>query len=277
MSKILIVFLLFISQVIAENYEDKFYKDRSNHPSGIGFHSDFSYSSYLIEFHSSEIDTTIDYDILEYSLGASFSYDDWIWGVYSKNLIDEVQSNMYILSSSERLKNLTNIEKREFGVYTTYNLFQTRESSWKLNLIYRESAFEAQELLYGYHKYLSYFYYKTSDIALSFLYGYHFKKNHQLLGSAGLLYAYSSVKISESIDSKPQDSYIDTQTSAIGSKLMVGYSYHYSDKLIFNSRIDSWRFSFEKLQVDSRVGDILPKGSLEEKSFSTYVGFSLLF
>jgi len=275
--KRIIIFLLSLLPLIAENYEDKFYKDDSWHPSGLGFHSDVSYSSYLIEFHSSEIDTSIDYDILEYSLGVSFSYDDWIWGIYSKILIDEIESNMYILSSSERLKSLTNIEKHEFGIYTTYKLLQTRNSSWKLNLIYRESHFEAQDLLYGYHQYQSYFHYKTSDIGLSFLYAHHLTKNHQFFTSVGLLYAYSTVNISESIDGKLQDSYIHTKTSAIGNKLILGYSYHYSDKLTFNSRIDSWRFSFEKLKVDSRVGDILPKGTLEEKSFSTYVGFSLLF
>ena len=277
MSKIVIFILLLISILVAEDYEDKFYKDSSNHPSGIGFHSDISHSSYLIEFHSSEIDSSIDYDILEYTLGASFSYDDWVWGVYTRILIDEIKSNMYILSSKERLHSYTNIEKDEFGIYTTYKLFQTRESSLKLNIIYRESSFEAEEKFSTYHNYESLFYYKTVDIGASFLYAYRFNKKHQLLGSVGVLFSRSIVNISESVDSKYQDSYIDTESSAIGSKLMIGYSYCYSDKLMFSGRVDGWKLSFDELNVNSRIGDRLPKGSLEERSFSTYIGFSLLF
>jgi len=88
----IVILLLALILLEGESYEDKFYKDSSSHPSNIAIHTDLGYSSYMIELHSSEIDSVIDYDTLEFILGVSYSYDQWMWGVYGKFIIDELKN-----------------------------------------------------------------------------------------------------------------------------------------------------------------------------------------
>jgi len=191
--------------------------------------------------------------------------------------LDEIQSKMYLISTNNKFNEHTNIDKEEFGVFLTYNLLENSAYNWKINMVYRESFFDAQENYKSYHQYDSFFHYKTKDIALSSLYSYFLSKNSFLFSSVGIMYSRANVAMSESVDDKFQDSYIDTNSRAFGGKIVMGYNYNYSDNLIFTLNIDAWRLKFDTLNVASRVGDTLSKGQLEEKSFSTYMGVSWLF
>jgi len=197
--------------------------------------------------------------------------------MFNKFLLNEIQSNMYIISSNNKFNERTNIDKEEFGLFLTYTLLSNSIFNWKINMVYRESLFDAQENYSTYHQYASFFHYKTEDIALSSFYSYFLTQKSFLFSSFGLMYSRVNIETSESVDGKFQDSYIDTNTKALGAKLGIGYNYNYSNNLTFTFNIDAWRLNFDTLDVASRVGDTLPKAKLKENSFSTYMGVSWLF
>ncbi len=271
----MIVFLsLFLN---AENYEEKFYKNIFDVPKGFGIHTDLAYSSYLIELHSSEIDSAIDYDVLELTLGSSYVYGSWMLGVYGKVLVNELNSNMYVVSTYEKLSNRADIDKKEFGFYLNHTLKEYADEVWKLNIIYRYSSLDAQDSYYSFYDYKSIFNYKTEGLALSLVYAKHLSQRHLWSAKAGLLYSKAEVQISERVNRNKQDSYIDDKRDAVGFKLGVGYHYEFSKNLFFTIRADAWKLYFGDLKVTSLVGDRLPSATLTEKLFTSYTGVTWRF
>ena len=261
----------------AQNYENKYLKDRFHIAKGLGLHTDFGYSSYQIEVDSSELSSAIDYDVLEYSLGLSYVYGKWMWGIYGKFLVDEVQSNMVISSTQKALNNRATIHKRESAFYINRTLLQKEQRTLKLNLLYRQSSLEAEDIFVSFYHYNSHFNYTTKGVAFSLVYSDRINKRSFYFINLGMLYTKAKVEISESVESRLQDIYIDNRTDALGVKVAVGYSYTFSNSLIFNLRMDGWWLNFDRLKVESLVGDKLPKASLKEQSFTSYTGFSWRF
>jgi opacity protein-like surface antigen len=264
----LIIFILPLL-LMAENYEEKYYRDKNHHPSKMAVHTDLGYSSYMIELHSSEIDSAIDYDILEFTLGASYSYDDWMWGIYSRFAVDEFNSNM------NNLKDNANIDRDEYAIYTNYTLKESEGYSWKINGVFRMSSLDASDSYRSYNLYSSQFRYNTQDLALSLGYSQDLDRDSLWFANGGILYSRAKVEMSESINSTPQDSFVDDSSSAIGIKLSLGYSYRVLPNLYLTLRGDFWQSDFNKLDVESRVGDTLPKASLGEKIYSIHTGVTL--
>jgi len=260
----------------AEDYEKKVYKNINETPSSFGIHSDLAYSSYMIEIHSSEIDSAIDYNILEFTLGGSYSFKRWMWGIYSKFVIDELNSNLYINKTDQKLKDRANIDKNEFAIYSNYTLREDSDNIYRVNLIYRESSLNAQKSYLSYHQYNSIFKYKTQDLAISLLYHKKLFNNNSYFINIGTLYSRAKVEISESVNSQQQDTFIDDNSHTIGIKLGMGYNIKLSNSLFFNTRVDGWRSNFKRLKVQSRVGDRLPDAKLKECSYSIYGGITLI-
>ncbi|MCH9740548.1 MAG: hypothetical protein K0U38_06880 [Epsilonproteobacteria bacterium] len=275
MKKLLISILPLL--LSAENYEDKFYKDKNHHPSNIGIHTDLGYSSYMVELHSSEIESAINYDILEFTLGASYSYDAWMWGAYGKLLLNEIKSNMYTTSTHKALGDHADIDKNEFALYGNYTLKEDEKSSWRINSIYRYASLNAKDSYLSYHSYESLFKYKTQGLALSVVYSQKLTQNALWSISTGLVYSQAQVKMSESVDSTPQDSYVDDQSQALGFKLGANYNHKILENLFFNLRTEWWQSNFGELEVDSRVGNKLPSASLKEQTLSVYSGVTWRF
>lgn len=275
MKKLCLFFLILLNplSLTAQNYEEKYLKDKLHTPKGLGIHSDLSYSSYLVEVDSSEMNSAIDYSVVEATLGVSYVYGSWMWGMYGKFLVDEVNSNMYVVTTHKQLSNQAQIDKKEFGLYTNYTLFQ----KWRLNLIYKESQLNAKDSYSSFNAYNSYFYYDTKGLALSLVYADKLNEESSYFISSGLLHSRAKVKISEAVNAVEQDAFIDTRSSATGAKVTLGYSYNISKSLIFTVRGDAWRLNFSKLKVDSQVGDALPRATLKEQSFSTYTGLTWRF
>lgn len=270
--------LFFFSLVLnAENYEEKVYKDSFHIPKGFGFHTDLGYSSYLVELDSSEVNSAIDYDVLEFTLGSSYAHGKWLWGIYGKFLVDELQSNMYVITTQRPLNDQANIDKDEFGIYVNYMLKQSDHEKWKLNVIYRYASLDAVDHYLSFHNYSSQFTYQTDGLALSLVYAQALNEEHSWFAQAGVIYSKAEVEMSESIDNNLQDSFIDERSHSLGAKLSVGYNYKVTNNLFFNIRADGWRHNFNKLTVTSRVGDSLPKATLKEHSFTTYSGVTWRF
>lgn len=278
-----ILYPLFFSSLVLNaqnsnlNHENRFYKDKNHHPKGFGMHTDIGYSSYLIELDSSEINSVIDYNILELTLGFSYRYNNWMWGFYGKFLLDELESNMYLTTTQKRLDNNVKIEKNEFALYTNYSLAQYKQSQWSLNVIYRYSVLNAIDNYHSFNNYSSKFNYQTNGLALSLLYAQNLTDNSSYFINTGFLYSRAKVKVSEHINQNAQDSFVDTSTSAIGTKLNIGYNHQLSNSLFLNIRMDGWRLNFGKLPVSSHIGDSLPKAKLKEESYSTYGGITWRF
>lgn len=279
MRNLCLFFLILLNPLTlnAENYEEKYPKDKLHIPKGLGIHTDLAYSSYLVEVDSSEMNSAIDYSVLEATLGVSYVYGSWMWGMYGKFLVDEVNSNMYVVTTHKQLTNQAKIDKKEFGFYTNYTLFQKEKRSWRLNVIYKESQLNAKDSYSSFNDYNSYFYYDTKGLALSLVYADKLNEESSYFISSGLLHSRAKVQISEAVNGVEQDAFIDNGSSATGVKVTLGYSYNISKNFIFTVRGDAWRLNFSKLKVHSHVGDSLPKATLKEQSFSTYTGLTWHF
>ena len=269
----MVVFICF-NLLNADNSEELFYKNKLDIPKGWGIHTDVGYGSYLVELHSSEIDSAIDYTVLEYTLGSSYVYGKWMCGLYGKFLLDERNSNMHLAESKKKLGNKAEIEKNEFALYGNYTFLESIESQWRLNLVYRKSFLYAENSYVSFHNYGSSFKYDTSGLAFSLVYGRIVNKKNNFFINGGVLYTEANIQIDESINNKIQDTSIDTKSHALGGKLALGYNYNISKNLIFNLRTDTWLLNFDKLIVKSKVGDQLPNASLKEQSFSSYIGIT---
>ena len=126
MKKYIILVLLSIT-INAQNSEERFFKDKNAHADGFGIHTDLGYSSYLIELDSSELNSAIDYDVLEFTLGSTYSYEKWMFGIYGKFLLKELNSNMFVVTTQQKLGDQAALNKEEFGLYANYTLIQKRE------------------------------------------------------------------------------------------------------------------------------------------------------
>jgi len=274
----ILYFMVFLSfNLNAQNYEKKYLKDRFHIAKGFGLHSDLGYSTYQIEVDSSELSSAIDYDVLEYSLGLSYVYGEWMFGGYGKFLVDEVHSNMFITSSHKGLNNRADIGKKESAFYINHTLLRSSQSTLKANLLYRQSSLEAEDSFVSFYHYKSYFSYQTKGVALSLVYSRGVSKKSLYFINGGLLYSQAKVEINEKIEKSMQDVLVNDKQEAIGVKMAMGYSYSLSNHLNFNLRADGWWLNFKRLEVTSLVGDTLPKASLQEQSFSSYAGFSWRF
>ena len=274
---VLIIIFFFLVSLNAQNYEDKYLVNNLHIAKGLGVHTDLGYSTYQIEVDSSEMDAAMDYNVLEYTLGVSYVYGEWLIGGYGKFLLDEIGSNMFISSSYKALNNYASISKKEFVFYLNHTLLRTEQSSWKFNGMYRWSSLEAKDYFLSYYHYNNYFNYTTRGIAGSLVYNYSINKHNHYFINIGMLYTHAKVEIYQNIESQLQDIFVKDTTTALGLKVAMGYSYYFSKHLIFNIRVDTWRLNFKGLEVNSLVGDQLPNASLKEQSFSSYIGVSWRF
>lgn len=273
----LFILLLLPFLLSAENYEEKFYKDATHKVKGWGIHTDVAYSSYLIELDSSEINAAIDYDVVEFTLGTSYTYEDYMFGVYTKVLLKELQSNMNVVTTQAPLDDHANIDKKEFAFYVSRTLKESENSSWRVNAIYRYASLDAIDSYRAFYDYASTFDYVTHAMALSLVYAQKLNEEASWFVNGGLLYSQATVKMSEKINTNFQDSFVDDKANALGLKFSLGYNCKLNEHLFLNVRSDVWKLNFGELQVASRVGDTLPKAKLREQSFSSYLGFTWRF
>ena len=249
----------------------------TNTPKGWGIHTDFGYSSYLIELHSSEMDAAIDYDVLEATLGLSYLYDRWLWGIYGTFLLDEVKSNTYVVTTKASLNDRATIDKNEFALYLNYRFFEGEDSSWGVNTIYRYAHLHAIDAYGKFYHYRSHFSYQTEGVACSLGYRKKLFERGALVTHLGVLYSRAGVKVSESVNGHPQDSFVDDGLNTLGRKVSFAYQHHYTKNLSLHLRTDFWKQKFNHLNVTSHVGDLLPSATLKEESYSTYLGMAWRF
>ena len=268
---------MIIINLYSLNNEDKYLKNNLDIPSSFGIHSDLSYGFYMVDVDSSEINSAIDYSVFEATVGISYVYNSWMLGVYSKILLDEVSSNMYVVNRAKKLNNHAKIKKKESAFYINYILLEEEKNSWRINIIYRESKLNAKDLYHSFNQYESYFNYGTRGVASSLVYAHQLNKKSSYNLSLGVLHTQAKVKIKEVVNTFDQDAFIDTKSSATGLKIAFGYNYYFTKNIIFNIRNDSWWLNFSKLNVNSQVGDFLPKAKLREESLSSYFGVTWQF
>jgi len=261
----------------AEMSEERFFKDKNAHAQGFGLHSDVGYSSYLIELDSSELNSAIDYDVLEFTLGGSYAYEQWMWGIYATSVLKELKSNMFVVTTKENLGDQASIDKKEFGVYVNYTFLEQDVSRWSLNAIYRYAKLEAEDSYQDFYVYGSSFDYATEGLALSLAYSFELDEERSGYALVGLLYTKAKVEMEEYVNRQAQDSFVHDDAFALGGKVSVGFSQKIQKQLFLTLRVDAWKLNFGELKVNSRVGDTLPKAKLKEQSFTTYVGVSWRF
>jgi len=270
--------LVLLSLMIhSENYELKYLKDKSHISKGFGFHTDIGYGSYLIELHSSEMDSAIDYDVLEFTLGVSYTYDRWIIGLYGKFLLDELTSNMYLTNGENGLNNHAKIDKDEFAFYLNHTFQSTEIDRWKLNLIYRYASLDAVDKYNSFYNYHSDFNYQTNGLAFSLVYLYKLTEEDFLQWSGGVVYSRANININGSTNQHLQDSFVDDKVDSVGYKASIAYHRKITNNFSLDIRFDGWEHDFKKVNIGSRVDDFLPDGKLKEEFYSSYGGFTWKF
>jgi len=255
--------------------ENRVYKNPKALPTEAkGLSVDLGYTNYQIDVVSTELDRAIDYDVLELSIGASSSYGRWLYGANVKSLIQEIESNVNISEVGNRLNDEATIARIDLSLYATYHL----SSLLDFNMVLRHSKLDASDSYLSFIDYNTDFQYQTDGLAFALTFNKKFAEKHHVWLSSGLAYSNATVKISESVNSKLDDTYIDDSSTAVGFKLGTGYSYEYNKNLIFKISGDFYRFDFGNLEVRSRSqNSLLESATLNEKTLSFRAGVSYRF
>ena len=245
--------------------------ESEKYASSLSIDMDVGYTSYIIDVTSSELNRAIDYDVLELRLGSSYSYGNWMWGVNTKVLLREEQSNLQSKEASTIIKDSATIDRQELSLYGSYKL----NEEFRANLLYRYANLKSTD---GYHDVVRYdtsFDYRTDGVALSLVYIPSFLRNEkQLLWlSSGVVYSQAQVEIDEKVDERVGDVSIDDSSNAVGFQLGMGYNYSVRQNLMLKLSADWYRFDFGELDVMSRnLNRVLEKASLEEETYSVRLG-----
>ena len=257
--------------VYVNKYANKDRKDPNEATrSGFNGNIDIGYTSYLININSSELSRAIDYNVLEATLGASYAYADWIWGVDTKVLVHEENSNL--TSSSGVLYDHANIDRNEFSLFTNYKI----NEQLRANLLYRYSSLQSNDDYVAFKDYATTFNYTTNGIATSLVYTPTMVDG--LFFSTGIAYSKADVQIYENINSVADDVSIDDSSFSLGLKLSGGYNYAFKNDIVLKLSADWYKFDFGELDVYSNtLKEVLEQASLEEETYSLRFGLAYRF
>ena len=273
------LFVLLFSTVFADNYVDdsanRVYKNLNAYPSSAwGISMDLGYTNYQIDVISVELNRAIDYNILEFSLGGSYAYGDWLFGIVGKTQVEELESNVIVEREGGRLNDLATINRSEVALYMGYKI----NDSMRLHALFRESKLKAEDSYVAYIAYDTEFDYQTDGLALSWLYHKTLFSYHAIWSSIGLDYSRAKVSISERVNSRVDDAYIDDSSYSLGYKLGVGYNYLFSDNIILKLGADYYKFDFGALDVSSKMQqEVIEKAYLTEETYSMRCGIVYRF
>jgi len=268
--KIMFFIILTLYLVAEEKLEPRF-----NLKSGI------SYTSYVIDVTSSNLNRAINYRVLESKLGLSYSWEKGSIGLYSQFLLDSYKSsNMTLYTRDTPLNDIASINRENFYFYTNYKF----SKYFLINLIYRYNQLESNYLYNsGDYSYKPHFNYKTNGLGVSLQYNIPIStdtiklKAYQKasLGlSVGLLYSKANVNIFEELNSVNYDMFINDTSNALGVKLSVGYNLTW-DNITFQVFGDWYQYNFDKLSIKSNKikTNIHEQASLKENTYS--IGFKI--
>jgi len=262
--------LLAANSQYLDSMADKIFRDsNATLASAFGFSMDLGYTNYKIDVISSELNRAIDYNILELSLGLSYSYDAWLWGIVVKSQVEEFQSNVIVERGGGLLNDFATIDRAEVSLYTGYKI----NDFLRLHVVLRSAKLEATDSYTSYIDYATNFYYQTRGLAISLLYHQTFWSRHAFWGSMGLDYSRAIVSIVERINGIEDDAYIDDNSDSLGWKVGLGYTYLFSKNIILKLGADYYKFDFGALDVDSRMqNSTLEKAFLFEETYALRAG-----
>jgi len=277
MKKIVValVTLTLSSQLQAKEFTERLDKNPDSKLSdNLSASIDWGYTVYLIDVTSSELNRAIDYNVLEATLGLSYAWDWGSVGVNAKLLLGVDQSNLTLDSTDNPLNDTASIDRNEFFIYGNYNL----TPNLQLNLVYKYSNLEANDLYENFKVYDTHFGYSTNGLVASLSYLAIESYHHIVWLNGGITYSQADIQIYEKIDGVADDVSIDDTQSAFGIKLGVGYTYKYSDDLDIRLTADWYSYDFGTVAVDSKVlGGTFDQATLTEQTYSVRVGVSYRF
>ena len=249
-------------------------KDRKNPEdatrSGVNGNIDIGYTSYLIDISSSELSRAIDYNILEATVGVSYAYANWIWGIDTKVLVQEQSSNLTY--SSRKSNDSANIKRNEFLLFTNYKI----SKQFRVNLVYRYANLKSDNSYVDFKKYDTFFNYTTNGLAASLVYSP--TMINGLFFSTGTVYSKADVEVYEKVNNIADDVSIDDSSSSLGVKLGVGYNYAVNNDIVLKLSADWYKFNFGKLNIYSNsLGRDFEQASLDEETYSIRFGMAYQF
>jgi len=274
MKKIFLAFIPFL--LIANDLENKPYTPEKPKKTALSFSIQPGYSSYIIDVTSGELNSAINYDVVDITIGSSYSYNNrWLFGVDGKFFFDEQNSQMQIDGTNNKLNDIAEIDRKEFSIYTNYSL--DKDEHWRLNIIYRFSSLNATDSFKEDGKtYSTDFNYNTRGLSSSIFYINHFDKakKHFYYLNGGVVFSQADIDISE----KNNDAFIDDSSQTLGFKFGLGYKGQIIDNLFFDVKGDMFRYNFGKLNVKSKYENSnFSNATLKEEIYSFRVGLSYSF
>jgi len=245
---------------------------QDSYRSGFNFNTDIGYTFYLIDVTSSELSRAIDYNVIEATLGGSYAYGNWMWGIDTKLLLKEQGSNLTSMGVTDILNDTATIDRNEFSLFSNYKLTE----ELRINLVYRYSSLTAKDSYVSFKRYDTLFKYKTSGLATSLVYMPYILNG--LVFSAGAVYSKADVKVLEKVNDVADDVSIDDSSSSFGFKLGVGYNYSFKNDITLRVIADWYRFDFGQLDVYSQSQKrVFEQASLNEETYAVRVGMAYRF
>ena len=268
---IFITYLGFSETIYVNEYANKYRKNPEDATrSGVNGDMDIGYTSYLIDISSSELSRAIDYNILEATVGVSYAYANWIWGIDTKVLVQEQSSNLTY--SSRKLNDNADIKRNEFLLFTNYKISE----QFRVNLVYRYASLKSDNSYVDFKKYDTFFNYTTNGLATSLVYTP--TMINGLFFSTGIVYSKADVEVYEKVNNIADDVSIDDSSSSLGIKLGVGYNYAFTNDIVLKLSADWYKFNFGKLNIYSNsLGKNFEQASLDEETYSVRFGVAYGF
>ncbi|MBN2826241.1 MAG: hypothetical protein JXQ76_13000 [Campylobacterales bacterium] len=268
-----VTLIIFLTFSYGYNTDNRYLKDtHATFEESISLTFEIGYGRYLIDVASSELSRAIDYGVLEATLGMAMSWRDFNFGVTTKAVLDERQSNLYLENFERPLNDSASIERTDYSLYANYNLGE----QGSLNLLYKYYKLQSNDQYINFREYDTHFNYTSQGLALSYLHyidvGY--EGSGIVLGIGGV-YAKADVEIYETIDGGVDDVYIDDTQDALGVRLVVGYTYKH-DNSYLSVMANAYYYDFEPLSVASHfLNTTFEKATLTEETYT--IGFGYLY
>ncbi len=235
---------------------------------------DIGYTSYTIHVTSNEINRAIDYTIQESSIGIGYAWEGGSVGITTKVVLDELKSHLTLEQIDNPLHDKANINKQDFSLYANYTL----SKHLGLNAVYKYIKLQSNDTYNNFYDYDTHFNYTTNGVALSLVYTYPIGYAGSALSlSMGLLYSGADVEIYEMINGVANDTYIDEQKSAWGSRWSIGYLYEYNNHTA-TFLVDWYHLEFDRLGIQSHfLQKSIDEALLVERTYSVRFGYVYQF
>lgn len=274
MKKVVFISLLLSQLLLAREYSDE---EIANYiPELKGIERDVSLSvevagtRYNLDIQGSEFfNRSINYDIIEGTIGLSYNHENWLFSTFYKGVIDEYKTNSFVVLTGKSDDAI--IDRDEWIVSTRYrqSLTSSRNntSSLTYSLMYFNSNLDAENNYVISDALTKKYNYKTEGVNLSVTYNFAPNRKGSLFFTrAGLLYTQADLDFKEYKNNIRESRYVKDSVGMLGFSLATGYMYQFPNNRWKGSvLVDYNRIDFGDITIsDENLGELSTNTFLEQ-------------